>query len=239
MKLKTLYAIPFLIVFLTACISAYSYQIPVCNSTLNTSCIPITNISSITNAPHAIIYFQDGNLYITNDTFYPNATTVINNTYYYTTQVTNLTYVTYNYTYIMNYSNGSSFIFQPNITLDEDAVVSRINKLYSLSNFSRFYNKTEIDGIFVTQSQMNNLVTSLGTYATKGDLVNFDTRLASLNNLNSINWSSFNLTKINEHIDNGGDFSTTWKTIVIIEGIIILLLLIFVAKAAMSGGGEF
>jgi hypothetical protein len=136
----------------------------------------------------------------------------------------------------MNYSNGSSFILQPNVTIDEDTVVSRINKLYSLSNFSRFYNKTEIDGTFATQSQMNGLVTSLGNYATKGDLINFDTRLASLNNLNSINWSSFNLTEINEHIDGNGDFSTTWRAIVIIEGVIILLLLIFVAKIAISGG---
>jgi hypothetical protein len=242
MRFKKFYAIiPFLIVFLIASVTAYSYQIPACNSTLNSSCIPITSVSSITNAPRAIIYYQDGNLYITNDTIqnFTNITQVyyynVTNVTQYTQQVTNITYVSY---YINN-SNGSSYTFQQNITLDNTYVRNLFNDLYSSTNFSRYYNRTEVDSLYsscATQGQLTNVFNTIGTCATKAELINFDTRLANLNNINSMNWSSFNLTRMNEYMDNDGGFSTTWKIVIVIEGVIIVLLLIFVARTMMGGG---
>lgn len=255
MKLKKAYLyisiLSFLLVIVTIGeISAYSYQIPVCNSTnisnvsnTNVSCVPIIGVSSITNAPQAMIYYQNGNLYITNETginytiIYNSSLAPIHFNNYTNMSVQNITNITY-YTYMINNSNGSSYTFQQNISLNNDYVRSLFNQLYSDTNFSKFYNRTEMDTLLSSQlsAQLTTLTNNLGSYATKGELVNLDLKMA---NVNTINWTSFNLTRINEYMDNGGDFNITWKVVVIFEGVVILLLLIFVAKTMMSGGGDY
>ena len=228
-KLSLMILVLLVLMIAIAGVTAYSYQIPVCNSTLNTTCIPIT--STATNSTQkAVIYYQDGFIYLTNDTnLYNNYTNI---TY------TNITYLTY----MINYTNGSSFIFQPNITINDGYVRDLFQQVYSASNFSNFYNKTTIDSKIASLGSSGDLdfiKNSLATYATKNDLALYDIKLNNLNNVNSLNWSLFNLTAINEHIDNGGDFSITWKVIVIIEAIVIILLLLFVVKSMMSGGGDY
>jgi hypothetical protein len=226
-----IYAIPLVILLLAISVNAYSYKIPICTIANSTDCVYTFTTTGVTGNP-ALVFYQDGHLYVTNESGFNFS----ENNYY---NITNITYINASYfnitnitTYHINNSNGSSFIFQNNITLNKSYVKELFDELYN--NTSNFYNKTQSDSLYATQVQFNGLLNNVATLATKGELVNLETRL-NVNDLNNINWSSFNLTKINEYIDNDGGFNITWKTIIVIEGIIIILLLLFVIKTMMSG----
>lgn len=243
--MKSYIILPLLLILLTiglaVNVSGYVYQIPICSTTNTTDCLKANTTTGINGIP-AIIFYQNGYLYVTNETSYNFTSTVYYNVTNITTYInlTNITYQNVSYiTYMINNSNGSSVVYQQNITVDNTYIRRLFNDLYSDTNFSRYYNKTEIDNTFATQNQFNTVSNNMINYASKGDLVTLDSKFSNMNNLNNINWTSFNLTQINEHIDNGGDFSMTWKVIVIVEGVIILLLLLFVARSMMNGGGDY
>lgn len=255
---KQIYAIPLVIilVFLSiATISAYTIKLPVCSDTVTTSCVNLNDATGTVNAGNpAIVFYQSGNLYISNDiptnysnVYHYNVTNVTymnytNMTYITYTNLTNITQNNISYiTYHMNYSNGSTFVIQQNTTvinysINNDYIRDLFQQVYIASNFSNFYNRSYIDANFETLGDINNVKAALSTYATRAELANYDARIAALNNLNSLNWSGFNMTRLNEISDGGGDFSMTWKVIIVIEGVVIILLLLLVVKNMMGGG---
>jgi hypothetical protein len=229
-----------MIIFLAIGVSAYAYKIPICTAENSTNCLNTFMTSGVDGNP-ALVFYQDGHFYITNETGYGfNSTiTYLNTSYFNVTNisyfnVTNITHQNISYiTYHINNSNGSSFTFQNNITLDKNHVKTLFDEIYNNTNHSRI-NRTQLDSIYASQDQFNNLINNMGLYATKGELVTLESRFSNINNLNNIDWASFNLTRINEFIDKGGNFNTFWKSIIIIEGIIIILLLLFIVKTMMS-----
>lgn len=195
-------------------ISAYTFQIPICNSTINNSCINITSISPITNAPNGIMFWKDGYLYLTNDT-------ATNYTIYNITN-TNITYQ--NITYFYNISNGSSLTIIQNITANESIIRDWINsKLNSTFYNNSFYNRSDADITFAFKTEFNNLKNSLSTYAMKTDLDKYGYLL-------TINASGIDAINVNE---NGG-LSTTWIVIIIINCVLTVVLMLFIIKMMMS-----
>ena len=246
-----------IVTILISSTSAYTIKLPLCNGTISTFCLPLCNgtistscinfndtIGTTNSGTSAIIFYQNGNIYISNDT---PANYTIN--YYNLTNIINSTNVTYVYpitNYYVNLSNGSTYFIQDNkttinytinYTINNDYIRDLFQQVYVASNWSNFYNKTYIDLNFETIGDINSVKTTLSTYVTKTDLAAFDARIASLNNINGFNWTDFNMTRMNE-ISDSGAFSMFWKVIIIIEGIIIVLLLAFVVKS-MSSGGDY
>ena len=223
-------------------ILGYTIKIPVCNSTINNSnntnsCINYTTVSAVTNAPPAMIYLgQDGNLYLTNDTSM-NFSNNYNATFI-TYQVTNITNVTYIYSY--NATNGSTInvtILQ-NVTANETYLRQWIASL-NISSFFNYtgYNKSDADSIFASKSDLNNIQNSLGL-ATKIDLNSFEARLSPLLSLNVINnGTTINLTALADHVENtkGDDFNMFWKVIVIINIVLVVIVMLVLIRNIMSG----
>lgn len=212
---KIYYSLIFLLILITS-VTAYSYKIPVCNATsYNNSCLNVTSVGAITNAPNSMIYYQDGNIYLTNDTI-PNIHAIYNYT------MINVTNISYNNITMINFTNISYY----NGTI--------LNYTYNYSyGSSNTINKSEFDNIYANQSQLTNLINSLPTtYSTKTDLINLEARITNLNSISNL--SSLNMTRINEHLDSG-DFSGSWKIAIVIEGILIVLLILFAMRMSMSG----
>lgn len=212
-------------------IVAYTFQIPLCNSSsLDDTCINFTSTSSITNAPiNGIMFWRDGYLYLTNDTSINY--TVYNNTVY---NITNVTYQTINATYIYNISNGSTLTIIQNVTVNESIIKDFINSKLNNSFFNgSFYNKSETDSIFALKTEINDLKNQFANYASKNDITSLDAKYGYLLAINAsgINGSSINLNELSQ--DNG--LSMTWKVIIIINSIFILVLIIVMIKGMMSG----
>jgi len=229
-------------------IAAYTIKLPICTDTLNVSCVHLNDATGTVNSGNpAIIFYQNGNIYLSNDiptnytisNYYTNITNITNIINVTNITQQNISYITYN----INYSNGSSFVIQQNhtiinYTINNDYIRDLFQQIYIASNWSNFYNRTYIDLNFETIGDINSVKATLSSYATKTDLAAFDTRIASLNNINSFNWSGFNMTRINE-ISDGGTFSMFWKVIIIIEAVIVILLLAFVIRSMSSSGGGY
>lgn len=202
---------------------AYTLKFPLCNSTVNDSCINYTSVSPITNAPKAIMYWDEsGNLYLTNDT----PTVYINNYTY--LQYVNLTNITYQVTNITNLyynaSNGSNIILSVNVTANETFVREWLVNLYS--NFSNIYNRSEIENRFAFKDDLNGIRNIFNNYT-----LTVDTKVDNLYS----NISSLNITRMNEFMDDNGSFSTTWKVIVIINCILMVAIILFLIRNMMEG----
>lgn len=229
----------FLLVFLMTQVSAYTVQIPVCNASISTSCVNITYVGAITNAPRAIMYLgSDGNLYLTNDTTIQY--TIVNNytspTYYNITNITTQNVTNY---YSYNLTNGSNLTIIQNFTANDSIIQAWVNNL-NLSNvavltmFNRtYYTKIDSNSIFASKNDLTALQNVLTSYATKGEINNLDIKYTPL--LAGPNGTVANYTALVEKIENNsGGFSLTWKIILIINGILTLLLLIMVVKNMMG-----
>ena len=179
---------------------------------------------------------QDGNLYLTNDTSM-NFSNNYNATFI-TYQVTNITNVTYIYSY--NATNGSTInvtILQ-NVTANETYLRQWIASL-NISSFFNYtgYNKSDADSIFASKSDLNNIQNSLGL-ATKIDLNTFEAKLNPLLSLNVINnGTTINLTALADHVENtkGDDFNMFWKVIVIINIVLVVIVMLVLIRNIMSG----
>ena len=241
---KKIYAVPILIsiILLIATISAYTIKLPACNDgIINTSCVTLSDATGTTNTGNpAVVFYQNGNIYVSNDI--PTNYTI--NYYNYTnitnvnlTNMTNITYVTYN----INLSNGSTYVIQENQTIinysiDNDYLRQLFQQVYLNSNFSNFYNTSYINANFETISDVNNIKNTLSNYVSRADLSILDARINALNNNGSNNINGLNMTRLKDIVDNGTDFSTIWKVVIIIEAVIIVLLLLFVGRSMMSSG---
>jgi len=213
----------FLLILSLNGVLSYTLKFPLCNSssTINDSCINYITATAITNAPQAIMFLgQDGNIYLTNDT--QIAYTIVNN-------ITNITNnITNNYYY--NATNGSDIIVVHNITANETYLKSWINSLNitSIFNFSG-YNKSEIDVLLASKIDTTSLQTALANYATQ-------TQLNNLNIVLNPNGTPINFTALQEYYENkDGDFSMTWKIIIIINCFLIVILILLIAKTIMTG----
>lgn len=241
MMTKPIYVLSLIILSLVliANISAYTLKLPVCNDGIvNTSCVNVSDATGTSNTgTPAVIFYQNGNLYVSNDiplnytiTYVNNNWTNYTNLTQVTQQITNVTYVTY----IINNSNGSSFVFQQNYSINNSYIHSLFNEVYASSNYSNFYNRTDSDSRFATKGELPNLA----AYLTRGDFEARWATLANLNTLNNLNLTSLNISRINEHLDNGGsgDFNMTWKIIIGVIGIIVLGMAIMMIKSMMDNG---
>jgi hypothetical protein len=232
-NLTTIVFVALLTIFLILNVSAYNYKLSICNSTLNDSCINITDSTGTTGVP-AVVFYKDGAFYITNEI---NATVSPNITYYYNvTNVTQYTTTVTNYTYttqVINLSNGSTFSI--NITINDSMVQSAIQGYYN--NTNSYYTKADADTRFASLSDYNNYKGAVG--ASYVPITRIQVLEDKFGIINSINWTGFNLTAINNHIDGGGDFNMTWKIVVVVEGVIIVLLLLVFGRQMMSGGGDY
>lgn len=240
---KTIFSIlllSFLLLFVTS-ISAYTIKIPVCtsSSTINDTCLNYSYVGAITNAPKAIMYLgDDGNLYLTNDTQVQY--TIVNNYTNYTNvyNVTNVTQLVSNY-YSYNLTNGSNITIFQNFTANDSIIRTWISSL-NLSIFNNtIYNKSDADSIFAFKGDLVNLQNALANYATKNDISILDSKITQ-SSLSSLNLSgingSINLKAIQDHIDNStGDFSMTWKVIIIINCVLIVILILLIAKNMIAG----
>jgi len=195
-------------------VSAYSFQVPVCNSTINDSCINFVSTAPITTAPtNGLVYWKDGYLYFTNETPIDS----INNTYIYTYNNTIYTGVSY------NISNGSTITIIQNITAN-DTIIR--NWVYSQLN-STFYNKSEADIAFVPRTEFNPLRDSLPTtYVTITDLNSKYSYLLAINGSEIINGTISS--------GDGEKLTITWKIIIIINCVLIVILLIAIIKIMMA-----
>lgn len=220
-----------------ATISAYTLKIPVCNDGIvNTSCVNINDATGTTNNTNpAILFYQNGNLYLSNDipaSYNMNYYNLTNISYFNVTnitqQYTNITYLTY----VMNYSNGSTFVFQPNYSIDNDYIKTLFQQVFQASNWSNFYNTSYINANFESISDINNVKSTLGSYATQAQLASFDARL---NNINGGNLSGVNMTKLNDLLNNGGDFSMGWKVAIVIIGLLVIVIAIMIFRMGMGG----
>lgn len=232
----SLLLLSFLLIFSLNGILAYSYKLQICNPPiLNTSCIDSTSVLPITNAPSAIMFIgPDGNLYITNDTpiQYGNNITNVTNIY-----VTNVTYT--NVTYSYNLSNGTNITIIQNITANDTLVQQWLSSLNLSSLNSSVFNWSSL-GIYTkndTDNALNTELTSvqnlLTNYASKNDLTTLDSKYKYL--------LAISPSGINGSVDltglvngNSGDFSMTWKVIIIIDIIITILLMIVLIKGMMG-----
>jgi hypothetical protein len=214
--------------------SAYTFQIPLCNSTVNTSCINLNTITPVTNAPiNGIMYWRDGNLYLTNDTVINY--TIINNitNITYQNNITNITYQTTNVTtYVYNISNGSSLIVYQNITANDsiirDWINSKLNSSFSNTSLLNFYNKTDAEITFALKTELIELRSNLVNYATKADVDKYGRLLV-------IDTSGLNETlNLQELVDNNG-LSMTWMIIIIVNCVLVVVLMIAVVKLMMNG----
>jgi hypothetical protein len=204
-------------------ISAYTFKIPVCNDTVNTSCINYTAITPITNAPiNSVMFFRDGNLYLTNDTTFTY--TIVNNITNITQNITNI--------YSYNATNGSDITVVQNITANEsiirDWVVTKLTTTFSNMTF---YNKSEADNLFAFKTEMNNV---------KTEITNMLLSYPSITDMNNkygyllvINTSGANGT-IQLTEDVGSGMGMTWKVIIIINIVISVLLMIVIVKIMMD-----
>lgn len=237
---KPIYVLLLIILSLVfiANVSAYTLKLPVCNATVNNSCINISDSPGTTNSvTPAIIFYQGGNLYISNDIPQNYTITYVNNNWtnytnytnltQFIQQITNVTYVTY----IINNSNGSSLIFQQNYSINNSYIRHLFDEEYAISPFANYFNKTEADSRFTLKGEIPNLA----AYLTRGD---FEARWATLSNLNNLNLnlSNLNVSQINEHLDNGGDFTMNWKIIIGVIGIMVLGIAIMMIKGMMDSG---
>jgi hypothetical protein len=199
-------------------IFAYTYQIPLCNSSINDSCLNFTSVGPITDGPiNGIIFWKDGYLYLTNET-------IINHTinYYNMTNVTyqNITNVTTNYYY--NISNGSSLTIIQNVTANDSLIKEWMNSKMNLS----FYNKSDAEITFAFKTELNELKNTLSSYAAKTELDKYGYLLA-INASDVINGTIGNKNDIN--------FNLTWEVIIIINCILTVILIIFIIRSMMSG----
>jgi len=224
MNTKTILSLFFFFIFssiLLSGISAYTFQLPLCNATINTSCINYTSVGAITNAPiNGIMFFRDGNLYLTNDT-------IINYTVTNNITVNN---ITQNITHIYNYNatNGSSITVVQNITANESIIRDWVAaKLTTTFSNITFYNRSDADITFAFKSDVTNLRTEITNM-----LLNYPS-ITDMNNkygyLLVINTTGVNGT-IQLTEDMGDGMSTTWKVIVIINCVLIVLLMIIIIK---------
>lgn len=225
--LSSLFFMFFLVIILNG-IMAYTFQIPLCNSSINSSCINLTSVASITNAPiNGIMFWKDGNLYLTNDTSFNY--TVYNNTVY---NVTNITYQTINATYIYNITNGSNVTIIQNITANDSIIRDWINSKLNNTFFNgSIYNKSDAEITFALKTELNELKTSIANYATKNEMTSLDSKYAYLL---AINGSGLNGSiNINE-LSNDNGISTTWMVIIIINCVLTVILIIVMIRI-MSG----
>lgn len=182
-------------------VQAYTLKIPLCNSTINTSCLNYTFSDSIDTTYLVAMFFKDGYLYISNNSSPNYNITIIN--------VTNNTYPTYSYAYTV--SSGASMTVYQNITTNDSFVESWLLRNYG--NYQNLWNssytRNEADLRFVNLSYLTNFVTR--------------------NEINNI--TSINLTQLNEHLNkedtfwSGENFSTAWRIIIIIIGVLELILI--------------
>jgi hypothetical protein len=203
-------------------ISAYTFQIPLCNPPImNTSCINYTSVSPITNAPvNGIMYSKDGYLYLTNET--PVNYTIYNNYTNITYNVTNVTIYSY------NISNGSSLTIIQNITANDSIIRDWINSKFNTT----IYNKSEANDTFAFRIELNELRNNLVNYAAKTDLNVLDSKY---NYLLAINATGINGTISLNDLNNKDGLSMTWKIIIIINCLLIVILIFVVIKNMMSG----
>lgn len=217
---KILLSVFFLSLFLATLngVVAYSFQIPLCNSTVNVSCINYTSIAPITNAPlNEIIYWRDGYLYLTNDT------NITHNNY-----TNNITYTNISYFYIYNATNGSSITVIQNFTANESIVREwLITKLNSMFHNMTVYNRSEADTTFAFRTELDGVRNSLVNYATVNDLN------ARYGYLLAINASGIN-GSINSSDSVNQDIGLVWKIIIIVNCVLIVILLVML-KMVMSG----
>lgn len=215
-KLKALFLI-FVLTFLgtVAFATAYSYKIPICNTTINTSCLSINETSAITGLTtpesNARLFYRNGILYLSNDS------EITNYTIYYVTNITNVTNI-----YHYNLTNGSSInIIQNGTGTNESFIREIVKNFYNSSILS--YNKTQIDELFATKSDMDNLRNSLNTYASK----------VYVDDLR-VNISFLNITSLNEHLDNSFEFNMIWIVVICVNALFTILLIIAMIKASQG-----
>jgi hypothetical protein len=207
-------------------IIAYTYQIPLCSSTINSSCINFTSVGAITNGPiNGIMFWKDGYLYLTNDTL----TNYTSNTYI-TYNITNITYVTNSY----NLTNGSNITIIQNITANDTLVQQWISSLNLSNNWSSLgiYTKNETQAAL--NAELSSVQSLLANYATKADLDALNNALnIKYGYLLAINSTGINGTINLNEINNGTEFSMTWKVIIVINCILIVILIIFIVRNMM------
>lgn len=219
MKIKLLL---FSILLLTIIyVSAYSIQIPVCNNNLTLNCINYSNVTSINNASHAVLFVgEDGNLYLTNETP-PYVATIYNYTSY------NVTNVTYHY---YNTSNGSISVYY-NVTANETQVKEWLEKLYK--NLSNIYNKTDVEEVFVNKSLFNesyhelkNITTHLYDYINNVNMTLVNNQMGNI---------SFNVSEINDFLEDNSKFTLFWKFVIIINIFLLMVVIAMLIRMVSSG----
>ena len=225
-------AFTFLLLFISGTLG-YSIKIPVCNSTLNDSCITYSNVAAIASAPLASMYLgADGNIYLTNDTL--SNYTIYSPVFYNYTNITQN--ITYYYSY--NLTNGSNLTIYQNVTANDTMLRTWIATLNLTFNQSG-YNRTEADSLFASKIDLANLQNALVNYASKNDLNTLNAKFSPLLYINftGTNGSSINLKAIQDHVDNStGDFNMTWKVIIIINCFLVVVVILLVARSMMAGG---
>lgn len=177
-------------------IQASILKIPLCNSTNMTSCVNVVN-SSVYEGTPMVVFFKDGYLFLTNDTYYANTNITINQT---NINYTNITY------YVLNASNVT-------INVNDSYLESWLNKRNWVIWNNNSYSRIELDNLFFKKADIN--LSFNVTYPTREELYN----------LTKLNITQLQEHLANEQSFWSDNFSIGWRIIIIVIGVLVILIL--------------